>query len=326
MTNVTIPDHMLEQVMTFMASLDVREESRVPSDEKRQECLTDKSLDDRTSTVTDEEFEVKKILDARETKTGWKFKILYKDGTIDWVNDKYCNCEQEISKFLSKQKISTNYLVCRVSTKEQASGNSTSLKAQELTLLESTKNFERRDRNKVFNIKGSAYKSIPKELKKIGNAASKGDAIWVWRVDRLSRNIVHYLNWLEELNNRGVEIYAHSEKITYRTSKLAFIQAIVDAQKESAAIGDRVKLSYKRKRDRGDERVGALPYGKRYRKIMNDNIIVRKVVENHPAEMEILNFIRQSDETPFIISEILNTQGKLKRNRPWTERLVRRCK
>ena len=59
---------------------------------------------------------------------------------------------------------------------------------------------------------------------------------------------------------------------------------------------------------------------------MNDNIIVRKVVENHPAEMEILNFIRQSDETPFIISEILNTQGKLKRNRPWTERMVRRCK
>ena len=148
-------------------------------------------------------------------------------------------------------------------------------------------------------------------------------------MDRLSRNIVQYLAWLEELNNRGVEIYAQSENLHYRTNKLSFIQGILDSQKEAAAIGARVKLAYNRKRARGDERVGGLPYGKRYRRILasDGKTTVRKVVENNPVEMAIISEIKasQKKEVPRLTAERLNKRRKYKKGKRWNASMVRRC-
>ena len=287
---VPVPDHLLDQVMSFMSQLDVQETDDI-------------------------------VMTSNEPKLG-----------VDWVNENNCNCENKIAEYLEGKGVRTHYILCRVSTKEQARENSTSLQGQEQELRAAIADIVPTQhsplRIRVSNIRGSAYKSIPAIMKRIGKAARAGDSIWVWRVDRLSRNIVQYLSWLEDLNNRGVEIYAKSEKLHYRANKIAFIQAILDAQKESAAIGERVKLAYKRKRARGDERVGSLPYGKRYRNILaaNGKKIIRKVVENNPAEISILNTIKQAKnkELPNITANKLNRSRKFKKGKRWTASMVKR--
>ena len=165
-------------------------------------------------------------------------------------------------------------------------------------------------------------------LKYVGNCANKGDSMWVWRVDRLSRNIVTYLEWLENLHKKGVEINAYSEKLNYGSNKLDFIQKIVDAQKESHAIGQRVRLSYKRKRERGDEAIGGLPYGKKYQRIMNvDNTkILRKVVRINTEENKIIQFIRSNRMNDHKMVDHLNKKGITKRGRKWTVGMVKRMR
>ena len=311
---VEVPNHYLEQVMAYMSQLELKEEAEVLIDNEDKEC------------------EVRSVINARVVENGkYEFQILFTDKSVHWVSEDNCSCEQKIANFLDGKGISTRYLFCRVSTKEQAKGDSTSLQGQEVelrTALAATPSTGT-VRTRVYNISGSAYKSIPPMMKRVGKAARSGDSIWVWRVDRLSRNIVQYLAWLEELNNRGVEIYAQSENLHYRTNKLSFIQGILDSQKEAAAIGARVKLAYNRKRARGDERVGGLPYGKRYRRILasDGKTTVRKVVENNPVEMAIISEIKasQKKEVPRLTAERLNKRRKYKKGKRWNASMVRRC-
>lgn len=313
---VPVPDHLLQQVMSFMSQLDVQEDS-VPT----------------PATDPKEEFEVKRVINARVNGNRWEFQILFTDRSVHWVSEEDCSCENKIAEYLEGKGVRTNYLLCRVSTKEQASETSTSLKGQEQELRAAVAKTipvsNTKVRTCVYNISGSAYKSIPAIMRKIGSAARSGDSLWVWRVDRLSRNIVHYLSWLEDLSARGVEIFAQSEKLCYRTNKLVFIQRILDAQKESAAIGARVKLSYNRKRARGDERVGSLPYGKRYRRIVapDGKTIVRKIVEDNPVELDIINDIKKAKgkEMPRVTADKLNSSRRFKKGKRWNASMVRRC-
>jgi DNA invertase Pin-like site-specific DNA recombinase len=88
-------------------------------------------------------------------------------------------------------------LFCRVSTKEQTSCESTSLPLQEARLREAAELLNSDARLVIHKISGSAYQRIPPQLVEVGEMTSSGDTIMVWRVDRLSRNIVDYLSWLE---------------------------------------------------------------------------------------------------------------------------------
>ena len=103
----------------------------------------------------------------------------------------------------------------------------------------------------------------------------------------------------------------------YSTTKrnCLFIQAIIDAQKEAAAIGERVKLSYKRKRERGDKHVGGLPYGKRYHRILSPDGMhtVRQIVETHPLEASIIREICNSStkEHPSVTAQRLKSETEI---------------
>ena len=87
-------------------------------------------------------------------------------------------------------------------------------------------------------------------------------------------------------------------------------------------------MAYKRKRARGDERVGSLPYGKRYRNILDADgkKIIRKVVENNPEEISILNTIKQAKnkELPNITANKLNRSRKFKKGKRWNASMVKR--
>lgn len=285
---------------------------------------------ERKEVVVEEDFEVGSIINHRIKDGEWEFQVTWKGyhGTRQWVRDEDCNCEKLISEYLAGKVIRTAYLFCRVSTKEQATNVNVSLEGQEAELRAAVTAMGLFTRIKVYSISQSAYRNIPRVLRDIGEAALPVDGIFVWRVDRLSRNIVKCFAFLEELNDRGVMIYSHQEQMTYSKKKMSFLQAVIDAQKEAALLGERIKLSYRRKRARGDEHVGGVKYGLKYHRILSDDrkSTVRKVIVENIEEKEIIERIRESKKNAKTLAEDLNLEGIKKRGRAWTKGMVRSLK
>tara|TARA_A100001011_G_scaffold209533_1_gene217753 strand:+ start:4175 stop:5131 length:957 start_codon:yes stop_codon:yes gene_type:complete len=308
-TNIKVPTNMVKDVEKFMQAMTIDNAVHMVDKERREEPNV---------------CEVKQIL-SHGVKDGFTFLIEFCDGTSEWVADENCECEWLISQYLSKFNINTNYLICRVSTKEQASSTSVSLEAQEQELLEGIESSPTQ-RNKVIKLTQSAYTSIPNVLISVGNACQRGDCISIYRVDRLSRNIVKFLSWLEDLNERGVEIHAVSDCLLYSMNKLDFIQLIVEAQREAALLGERIRMANMRKLKRGDEAIGSLKFGQKYiRQLDKNGNTIKKVVGVHPEEYTIINRIKvlSGDRmSPKEISCILNEEGNLKRGRKWNAGMV----
>ena len=305
--NITIPSDQEENIRQYLALLTMQEEYMEIEEEKEENIV--------------DEFEVKGVISHRITNGEFEFLLYSKTRHSEWIPDSDCSCEWLISKYTHKHNIKTAYLFCRVSTKEQAGQTHVSLDAQEHELRQIV-NRNENERIKVIKISGSAYKNIPKAFIEVGEACIEGDSILIYRADRLSRNIVTYLGWLEDLNNRGIHIYSQAENMMYSTNKLEFIQAIVNAQKESALLGERIKMAYKRKRDRGDERVGRLPYGKKYRRT-EENVMV---VENNFEEQAIIFQVRSTKGSASDIAKKLNRAGIKKNGIDWNAGMVRRIK
>ena len=300
-----VPENMLSEMQAYMERLQVS--STV---EAVEETMTD----------VVHQCEVSGVFDHRVSENGmWQFQVAWKGfRKKEWVNDEDCNCDSAISKYLKDKNIHTAYLFCRVSTPDQATSVNVSLEAQASELRTAAINFER---IKVYSISQSAFRNIPKTLRSIGESALSGDGIFVWRVDRLSRNIITYLAWIEELNDRGVILYSHQENLTYSEKKLDFLQAVLNAQREAVILGERVKLSYKHKRERGDERVGGLPYGKKYHRLLRDDgMTLRKTVVDHPDEMAVVDrIVKNKCKSADKLAQQLNSEGITKRGRKWNK-------
>lgn len=312
-----VPEDMLEQMQAYMERLKLSSTKVIPD-----------VLEEETVST---ECEVSKIHNHRISIDGeWQFQVGWKGfRTREWINDVDCKCEVEIANYLRDKNIRTAYLFCRVSTADQATAVNVSLKAQESELRFAVSSLPEFTRFKVYSISKSAYKNIPSVLAQIGYACLPGDGIFVWRVDRLSRNIVKYLGWLEDLNDRGVLIYSHQEKLTYSEKKLEFLQAVLDAQKEASLLGERVKMSYRLKRQRGDEKVGNLPYGKKYFRVLSTEPpfeTLKKTVVDNPDEMSIIDRIKAKNSkfNPVLMANQLNSEGIYKRGRKWNKLSVLR--
>ena len=211
--NMEVPHELADQLQTYMQQLQVTgRETRSPPLEV-----------DQDGTIPWIE-EVQRVINHRIREDNWEFHLKFASG-IEWIPQDRCNCTDLISTYLGKKNIKTTHLFCRVSTKEQTSCASTSLPLQESKLKDAVT--DTTNRIVVHKISGSAYQRIPTQLMEVGENALRGDTIMVWRVDRLSRNIVEYLSWLEDLNNRGVNIVAHQEKLSYSNQKLDFIQRVI---------------------------------------------------------------------------------------------------
>ena len=291
-----------------------------------------------TSVESDEEYvdeyveaEVKSVIGHRVLQGGrWEFSIKFAGGYTEWVPDDECSCEEKITAYLNTKapEVKTIHIVCRVSTKSQTSCTSTSLEGQEKEIKDGISENSDNTRLRIHKISNSAYKGIPKTMRNIGHAVRRGDEIIVWRVDRLSRNIVLFMQWLEDLRKRGIEIKSQVEKLSYSKQRLEFIQKIVDAQKEAEALGQRIKLSYKQKRERGDDRIGGLPYGYKYHRLMNrqGTQVVRKAVVAHRNEQSLLARIFASKDSASEIAEQLNFGGVKKRGRKWNRAMILRIR
>lgn len=318
-TNMTVPNHMVQDVERFMAAMAV---SPSPSPSASPSAATSTHRPDPEANICEVKSIITHYVDAHNN---FSFHILFHDKSSEWIPDDRCDCEHLIATYLHNLGIITNYLVCRVSTKEQAHSTSVSLDAQEQELRLDISSSPRH-RIKVIRLTQSAYSSIPKQLEHIGHAAQRGDTISIYRVDRLSRNIIKYLAWIEDINSRGVDIHAVSDSLLYSLNKLDFIQLIVEAQKEATMLGDRIRMANRRKLQRGDEAIGGLKFGKKYIHHTDESgHTIRKTVGIHPEEFSTIQTImklhNQSCSNTFIAQD-LNQKRIFKRSKSWNPNMI----
>lgn len=263
------------------------------------------------------EFEVDSVIDhSVDSEGNYSFKLKF-HGTREgeWIDDENTNCENLIMKY---KQIPTVYVFCRVSSKGQIGENHVSLDAQESKLVEmATEKFPGL-RIKTYKISASAYKSIPDVLLMIGEAAISGSHIIVYRIDRLSRNIIESLQWIDELSLKNVGIHSFADKKSYKTDRIEFIQSILNSQKESILIGDRVKMSINKRKERGDESLGSVPYGKKLKRTETGKL---EIVEDIDA-LNCIEYIKNSTFNSKKIVEILNKKGLKKRGKKWSRNMV----
>ena len=308
--NIKLPIDQVEAVRQFLSTLSVKK-TQIPIIEKQR-------------------YEVRNVVDHRFTKDGtMEFKIFFKgDKTSQWIGDIDCDCERFISAYCHKMKIEIFYCFCRVSTKGQVGVDHVSLDVQEREIVEFVNSYRKPDiqvRVKVIKISASAYKDIPKPLVLIGELMCIGDTVVVYRIDRLTRNIFKCVEWLEKLNNVGVSIYSCAEKMFYRENRIEFVQGVLNATKESALLSERIKASIKHRRERGDEHIGRLVYGKMYKRIVTSDKRCKQTVVNDPIALGIMYKIRKLYRNGNTVENIelqLKTEGIKKCGRFWSKKMI----
>jgi DNA invertase Pin-like site-specific DNA recombinase len=112
---------------------------------------------------------------------------------------------------------------------------------------------------KVFADKASGAKVDRPELLKAIEACKTGDALVVWKLDRLGRSLQHLIVTVTELAERGVGFKTCCDGIDTTTSsgKLVFHIFAALAEFERSLIKDRTMAGLRAARERG--RVGGRP-------------------------------------------------------------------
>jgi DNA invertase Pin-like site-specific DNA recombinase len=287
--------------------------------------------------------EVKMVLTHRIRGGKFEYKLVFTEKSVEWVADDSTDCEWLIAQYNKTRKIRTAYVIARVSTEQQAADNTLSLIGQVASIRE--KVGAGYDRIKIVSIAKSAYKSIPQKIQIVGEAANQGDLIIVYRVDRLSRNLVLSLEWLENLNDRGVEVMAVIDAVTaidgeaddrcltYRDNTLTFIQAVLDGQKESKILSNKMKRAIRERQERGDEAIGGLPYGKKYHR--SDDGSNRLLVVLDPEAQKVIETIKKlwsdcgtgffmnTTKLASAVASKLRAKGVRKKNKAWSVQMIR---
>lgn len=330
---LTVPAEYLEQMQAFLQTLQQRNEEKKQFESKVREIKEE--LDSKESDSDEEPdkqpfVEVDCVSDHRVDENGkWQFYILWKgfEGAGEWVNDDDTNCETLISEYLTTAGLNTVYCFCRVSSKKQSGENHVSLDVQSESLVRfAREKYGDFARIKVIRLVASAHRSVPRVFQEIAEVARAGDVVLAFRIDRLSRNIIHSAKLLDDMNKRGVSIYACDQGMWYhdpnsvnRRMNPMFLQAVLDAHKESMGIGDRVRASVAFRRARGDH-IGGCAFG--WMHVRDENGVVK--LEENKEEQELIEDIRKSRASPASIARLLNRQGRLKRGRKWTAQMVSR--
>jgi DNA invertase Pin-like site-specific DNA recombinase len=71
---------------------------------------------------------------------------------------------------------------------------------------------------RIFEEKASGARTDRPELARLLDAARKGDVVVVWKLDRLSRSLVHMIETAEMLHGRGVQMRSLTESIVDTTT------------------------------------------------------------------------------------------------------------
>lgn len=174
----------------------------------------------------------------------------------------------------------------RVSTEEQAQ-EGYSLEVQEEVLKKYAQNNGLKI-VKMYSDDESGYSLLRPSLKRLLSDAKskKFDTVLVYKIDRFSRNLLHLLNMVDELESYGIAFKSATEMYDTTTSvgKLMFQQLGSYAEFERNRIIERVVPGMQKSLQRGNWQGGKPPYGYRYNK-------QKKLLEIHPEETELVKLI-----------------------------------
>ena len=115
---------------------------------------------------------------------------------------------------------------------------------------------ERIDTKNIYTDKVSSSQEERKSLNKLLDYAREGDTIVVWKLDRLARSLIHFTNFINQLNEKGVKFRSITEPFLDTTDKSSHSQFIVNmfaalAQLERDIIIERTKAGLASARARG---------------------------------------------------------------------------
>lgn len=112
------------------------------------------------------------------------------------------------------------------------------------------------DTKNIYTDKVSSSQEERKSLSKLLDYAREGDTIVVWKLDRLARSLIHFTNFINQLNEKGVKFRSITEPFLDTTDKSSHSQFIVNlfaalAQLERDIIIERTKAGLESARRRG---------------------------------------------------------------------------
>lgn len=138
---------------------------------------------------------------------------------------------------------------------------------------------------KIFIDKVSGIKSEKPQLNELLNFIRKGDVLTVWRLDRIGRTTVGLIQFVTELNDKGIHFKSISENIDTSTAsgKMIFQIFCVLAEHERNVLIERTNAGLKSARARGKN--GGRPKGltEKYKKIVP---LVKASYERKDAPVE----------------------------------------
>lgn len=132
------------------------------------------------------------------------------------------------------------YVYCRVSTYKNKffSDNAPSLDKQSDVCHEFCQEEGIKIHKIIEETKSAKDGTNFKTLYKILEDMFPGDILIIYKIDRFSRNVLESLKFLEELANKGCDIYSVHDDISYSTmsERFAFREALNHAQYESERV------------------------------------------------------------------------------------------
>jgi len=288
--------------------------------------------------LNNEKLKVASISMSRKVGNKWQFLVHWEgrgEGRAEWVDDENCNCENLIRNHLTSKNINTVYCFARVSTLSQTGEDHVSLDAQQAGMTKTARTRFPNHRMKIIQHVGSGFKKLCNPLVDMQNYVTEGDVILCYRVDRLTRNLNKSLPWLDEMTNKKVNVISTSQNISYMENKSQFTMEILRGQDESETLGRRIRDTLSHKRNRGDERVGGLPYGKKYKRLQDsggggEGDGTKLIVVDDPEAIATIREVKKllwdgkskKRRSPQEVADILNDRGVTKRGRKWSTTMV----
>lgn len=146
----------------------------------------------------------------------------------------------------------------------------------------------------VYTDKASGKSMERDGLQKLRRALHRGDTVVVWKLDRLGRSVKGLLNFLDWMNDEGIELEVLTEQIDTKTPSGRMITTVMAAlaQMERELTAERTRTGMEAKKAAGHtfgRRHSILGYPERI-EAMRPYIESKEVMTMHPlAALEILN-------------------------------------
>tara|TARA_R110000823_G_scaffold22446_3_gene67163 strand:+ start:157 stop:768 length:612 start_codon:yes stop_codon:yes gene_type:complete len=171
------------------------------------------------------------------------------------------------------------------------------------------------DEKNIYTDKVSSSQEERKSLSKLLEYARDGDTIVVWKLDRLARSLIHFTNFINQLNEKGIKFRSITEPFLDTTDKSSHSQFIVNlfaalAQLERDIIIERTKAGLASARARS--KVFGAPKGLSKKNQQKAIICEQYFKEGKLTVSEICNRVDVSRATYYKYLRVRGLNGKLR--------------